>query len=126
MQLGLDPVGGRSQPKRGEPDTGNSEEKSNLPYSGLIVTKPGNLKCKYLIHAIGFGFIKDFDYLQSTIIKILDKASTLKGVRSISIPAEISSIIGYHSFNRKKCAELIIQTVIDWMRDNGERPENRI
>ena len=76
----------------------------------------GNLRCKALIHAVGpvwkGGFMKEEELLYKVSMNSL---SASQGYRSIVFPAISSGIYG---FPIKKCADKMIQAVIDFSKAN--------
>jgi len=81
----------------------------------VAVTGPGDLPCKYIIHAVGpiyRGNKSDDEELISSVYESLKKAHELK-LTSISIPAISSGIFG---FPKKRCARLLIDTTLKFCR----------
>ena len=78
-----------------------------------------------MIHGIAPIYNKEdpeesIEYLKKCINNILEKANGLDDVKSLSIPA-ISS--GCYGFSMEKCAEIIINTCIDWLKKNGSKSQ---
>ena len=89
------------------------------------VTTAGMLPCKIVIHAYGPRWNSEADrvrrneeetkqerYLRSAIASSLEKA---KHLRSIAIPAVSSGVFG---FPRDLCAEVILNTVLEFCKEN--------
>ena len=89
------------------------------------VTTAGTLPCKFVIHAYGPRWNSEADrarrneevtkqerYLRYAIASSLEKA---KDLRSIAIPAVSSGVFG---FPRDLCAEVILNTVLEFCKEN--------
>jgi len=89
------------------------------------VTSAGKLPCKLIIHAFGPKWDPEADkkrrgeeetkqerYLRCAIASSLEKA---KDLRSIAIPAVSSGVYG---FPRDLCAEVILNTVLEFCKEN--------
>ncbi len=86
-----------------------------MPTGCCAVTKPGNLICSYIIHAIGPYYssedmTKAEELLSSCVINTLEMAKLLN-VESLSIPAICT---GIKSFQKNLRAEIIIRRVVLW------------
>ncbi len=87
------------------------EENGPVPTGGIAVTGGGNLKVKWVIHAVGpiwRGGDSDEDQLLSqAIFNSLVKANELQ-CRNISLPAISSGIFG---FPKDRCARIFMETI---------------
>jgi O-acetyl-ADP-ribose deacetylase (regulator of RNase III) len=88
-----------------------------LEVADVVVTGPGKLPCKYIIHAVGpiwHGGSEGEDiYLEMAVRNCLEKADELK-CSSISLPAISSGIFG---FPKEKCAELMFNLAISYINE---------
>jgi O-acetyl-ADP-ribose deacetylase (regulator of RNase III) len=84
----------------------------------VAVTTAGNLKSKYVIHAVGpiwrGGGQNEEELLARCIISSLDKARELE-IRSISFPAISTGIFGYPL---KEAATTMLTHCIRWLSEN--------
>lgn len=89
---------------------------------GAVITGGGNLKAKYVIHAVGprMGEGNEDEKLANAALNSLRLADE-KGIRSIAFPA-ISA--GIFSFPIARCAEIILRVTIDYLR--GETALERV
>ena len=88
----------------------------NVKTGEVAFTKPGKLKCDYVIHAVGpiyQGSSKDSVLLRNAIWNTLVKAEVLKAT-SIAIPAVSSGIFG---FPKLLCAEILINTTKEFIKN---------
>jgi O-acetyl-ADP-ribose deacetylase (regulator of RNase III) len=88
------------------------------PAGGAVITGGGNLKAKYVIHAVGpyySGKPKDAELLASAYRKSLELASE-HDIRTISFPA-IST--GVYRYPLEAAAEISLRTVTDYL--NGHK-----
>jgi len=98
------------------------QEESNkigyVPVGGVAVTSAGSLKAKYVIHAVGprWGEGNEDEKLKNAVLNSLKKAQELR-LESISLPAISSGIFG---FPKKRCAKIMIKTIIDFFEENKE------
>lgn len=94
------------------------ENKGPLNEGDVAKTRPGLLKCKHLLHAVGpiwYGGEKDEEVtLSQTINAVLTEAANLEA-KSIAIPA-ISC--GIFMFPKDKAAKVIFDTIVDYLKDN--------
>ncbi|MCS7199368.1 MAG: macro domain-containing protein [Caldimicrobium sp.] len=80
-----------------------------------VITSAGNLKAKYVIHAVGpkWGEGQEREKLASALKNSLFLANEY-GLRSISVPAISSGIFGVP---KELVAEVLISTAIDFLRE---------
>ena len=81
---------------------------------GAVITTGGNLKAKYVIHAVGprMGEGDEDQKLRNATLNSLKLADS-KNLKSISFPAISSGIFG---FPISRCAEIMLQTTIEYLR----------
>jgi O-acetyl-ADP-ribose deacetylase (regulator of RNase III) len=81
---------------------------------GAIITTGGNLKAKYVIHAVGprMGEGNEDEKLKNATLNSLKLADS-KNLKSISFPAISTGIFG---FPIQRCAEIMLQTTIDYLK----------
>jgi len=80
---------------------------------GAVITSGGDLKAKYVIHAVGprMGEGNEEEKLKNATLNSL-KVADENGLKSISFPAISTGIFG---FPIDKCAEIMLRTVIDYL-----------
>ena len=83
---------------------------------GAVITTAGNLKAKFVIHAVGPRMGKDAEdqKLKNATLNSL-KLADERGLKSITFPAISTGIFG---FPIKRCAEIMLQTTIEYL--NGK------
>ncbi len=81
------------------------------PVGGAVVTGAGNLKARYVIHAVGpkFGEGGDDDKLKKATLEALKRAEELS-LKSITYPAISTGIFG---FPMRRCATIMLSAVMD-------------
>jgi len=89
---------------------------------GAVITTGGNLKAKYVIHAVGprMGEGNEDEKLKNATLNSLKLADTNK-LKSISFPAISAGIFG---FPIQRCAEIMLQTTITYLK--GETGLERV
>jgi O-acetyl-ADP-ribose deacetylase (regulator of RNase III) len=82
----------------------------------VVVTDGGNLKAKYIIHAVGPRFQEENteSKLEVTIINVIKEAEA-KGISSIAFPAMGA---GFYGIPLEMCAKITINTITDYL--NGD------
>ncbi|MGB9791503.1 MAG: macro domain-containing protein [Thermacetogeniaceae bacterium] len=90
-----------------------SDKIGYCPVGSAVITGAGNLKAKYVIHAVGprMGEGNEDIKLKSATVKSLELAEE-KGIESIAFPAISTGIFG---FPLKRCAEIMLSTVIEYL-----------
>ena len=80
---------------------------------GAVITGGGNLKAKYVIHAVGprMGEGNENEKLKNATLNSL-KLADENNIKSISFPAISTGIFG---FPIRRCAEIMLRTVIDYL-----------
>ena len=81
---------------------------------GAVKTSGGNLKAKYVIHAVGpqMGEGNEDEKLKNATLNSL-KLADEENIKSISFPAISTGIFG---FPIQRCAEIMLQTIIDYLK----------
>ncbi|MHC4257806.1 MAG: macro domain-containing protein, partial [Planctomycetota bacterium] len=79
-----------------------------------VKTTAGNLKAKYVIHAVGprMGEGKEDVKLKSATLNSLVLADR-DGIKTLTFPAISTGIFG---FPMDRCAEIMLQTTIDYLK----------
>jgi O-acetyl-ADP-ribose deacetylase (regulator of RNase III) len=83
---------------------------------GAVKTTGGELKAKYVIHAVGprAGEGDEDEKLENATLNSL-KLANEEGMKSIAFPAVSTGVFG---FPVQRCAEIMLQTTIDYL--NGQ------
>lgn len=88
------------------------------PTGKAVITSGGNLKAKYVIHAVGpiyrGGQNHEAELLRSAYLSSLALAK-VRGITSISFPSLGTGAYGYPI---KEAARVALQTVLDFMTEN--------
>ena len=103
--------------KKGGPEIQEQCDKIGGTFvGGAVITTAGNLKAKYVIHAVGprMGEGNEDQKLKNATLNSL-KLADEKGIKSIAFPAVSAGIFG---FPIKRCAEIMLKTTIDYL--NGQ------
>jgi len=81
---------------------------------GAVITGAGNLKAKYVIHAVGprMGEGNEDEKLKDATLKSL-KVAEKNNLKSISFPAISTGVFG---FPIQKCAEIMLRATIDYLK----------
>jgi len=81
---------------------------------GAVITGAGNLKAKYVIHAVGprKGEGNKDEKLKNATLNSL-KLADEKGIKSLTFPALSTGIFG---FPIQRCAEIMLGTVNEYLR----------
>jgi O-acetyl-ADP-ribose deacetylase (regulator of RNase III) len=81
---------------------------------GAVITTGGNLKAKFVIHAVGprMGEGDEDEKLKNATLNSLKLADS-KNLKSISFPAISAGIFG---FPIQRCAEIMLQTTIAYLK----------
>ena len=89
------------------------------PTGSAVITGGGNLKAKYVIHAVGprySGSPKDPELLSGAYRKSLELCSQNK-ISSIAFPSISTGIYGYPV---EEASKLALKTVTDYLKDHPE------
>ena len=83
---------------------------------GAVITTGGNLKARHVIHAVGprMGEGEEDEKLKNATLNSL-KVADDNNLTSITFPAVSTGIFG---FPKERCAEIMLGTVIDYLRGN--------
>lgn len=83
---------------------------------GAVITTGGNLKAKYVIHAVGprMGEGNEDEKLKNATLNSLKLMDQYK-LKTIAFPAISTGIFGYPI---NKCAKIMINTVRDYLKGN--------
>ncbi len=86
----------------------------SCPVGGAVITTGGNLKARYVIHAVGprMGEGNEDDKLRRATLSSLELADR-QGVLSIAFPAISTGIFG---FPIDRCADIMLRTAMDYLR----------
>ena len=101
--------------KKGGPEIQKECNKIGGPFvGGAVITTAGNLKAKYVIHAVGprMGKGNEDEKLKNATLNSLKLADENK-LKSISFPAISTGVFG---FPIQRCAEIMLQTVINYLK----------
>ena len=81
---------------------------------GAVITGAGNLKAKYVIHAVGprIGEANADEKLKNATLNSL-KLADEEIIKSISLPAISTGVFG---FPIQRCAEIMLQTTIEYLK----------
>jgi O-acetyl-ADP-ribose deacetylase (regulator of RNase III) len=81
---------------------------------GAVITTAGNLKAKYVIHAVGprMGEGNEDEKLKNATLNSL-KLANENNLKSISLPAISTGVFGYPI---ERCAEIMLKTTIDYLK----------
>jgi len=96
----------------------DSDKIGFTPVGTAVITGAGKLPARFVIHAVGprMGEGDEDNKLRSAVLNSLLLASE-KGLKSISMPAISSGIFG---FPKDKCAEILVRTVLNYIKENPE------
>jgi O-acetyl-ADP-ribose deacetylase (regulator of RNase III) len=89
------------------------------PTGSAVITEGGNLKAKYVIHAVGprySGSLKDPELLSGAYRKSLELCTQNK-IPSIAFPSISTGIYGYPV---EEASRIALKTVIDYLKDHPE------
>src|SRR5512139_1831920 len=89
------------------------------PTGSAVITRGGNLKAKYVIHAVGprySGSTKDAELLSSAYRKSLELCTQNK-ISSIAFPSISTGIYGYPM---EEASRIALKTVMDYLKDHPE------
>jgi len=89
------------------------------PTGSAVITGGGNLKAKYVIHAVGprySGSPKDAELLSSAYRKSLELCSQNK-ISSVAFPSISTGIYGYPV---EEASRIALKTVMDYLKDHPQ------
>lgn len=89
-----------------------------VPVGHAVVTGAGNLKAKYIIHAVGPKFQEpdEEEKLQRTVQAVLQKAEE-KGIRRLALPAMGT---GFYGIPVDLCARVMVKTLREHLNGNSK------
>ena len=89
------------------------------PTGSAVITGGGNLKAKYVIHAVGprySGSPKDRELLSSAYRKSLELC-TLNKISSVAFPSISTGIYGYPV---EEASQIALKTVMDYLKEHPD------
>ncbi len=95
------------------------EKYKGCPTGSAVITGGGNLKARYVIHAVGpiySGSPKDSELLSSAYRTSLELCSKNQ-ISSVAFPSISTGVYGYPV---EEASRVALKTVIDYMRDHPE------
>jgi O-acetyl-ADP-ribose deacetylase (regulator of RNase III) len=95
------------------------EKYKGCPTGSAVITRGGNLKAKYVIHAVGprySGSAKDADLLAGAYRKSLELCFQ-QNISSIAFPSISTGIYGYPV---EEAARIALKTVVDYLEKHQE------
>ena len=104
--------------KRGGPQIQEECDKIGwVPVGQAVMTSAGNLKTRYVIHAVGprMGEGNEDIKLKNATINSL-KLADQNHIRSISFPAISTGIFGYP---KDRCANIMLSTTIEYLKGDS-------
>jgi O-acetyl-ADP-ribose deacetylase (regulator of RNase III) len=89
------------------------EKLAPVPLTEAVVSSAGNLKAKYIVHAVGPSFQEEgLDAkLRQTLVNCLKRADE-KGIRQIALPPMGA---GFFGIPLSSCVELMVQALRDYL-----------
>lgn len=89
-------------------------KQGEIPTGGVAITTGGNLKARYVIHAVGpvYGEGGEDEKLKNATVNSL-KLADKQGVKSIAFPAISTGVFG---FPKKRCAEIMLLAAIQYVK----------
>lgn len=104
--------------KKGGPSIQEECDKiGRIPLGEAAVTKAGNLKAKFVIHAAAMGFKEDCtkESLKNAVLNSL-KRCVENGIKSVAFPAIGMGIGG---FPLNEGSKILLQTIISFLSENS-------
>jgi len=116
-------VAGAIRRKGGPTIQRECDEIGGTPVGTAVITSGGNLKARYVIHAVGprYGEGDEDRKLASAVRSSLELADK-RGLRSIAFPAISTGVFG---FPKERAAKVMLSTTLDYIR-RGETRLRRI
>jgi len=107
-------VAGAIRKKGGPTIQQECNKKGGTFVGGAVITTGGNLKAKYVIHAVGprMGEGNEDEKLKNATLNSL-KVADENNLKSISFPAISTGIFG---FPIQRCAEIMLKTAIEYLK----------
>ena len=109
-------VAGAIRRKGGAAIQGECSEKAPISVGEAVITTGGELKAKYVIHAVGprMGEGDEDTKLQDATLNSL-KVADANNLRSIAFPAISTGIFGYPL---DRCAQIMLRAAIEYLSDD--------
>ncbi len=109
-------VAGAIRRKGGAAIQAECSEKAPISVGEAVITTGGDLKAKYVIHAVGprMGEGDEDTKLQDATLNSLNVADANK-LKSIAFPAISTGIFGYPM---ERCAQIMLRAVIEYLSDD--------
>ena len=107
-------VAGAIRKKGGPQIQEECNKKGGTFVGGAVITTAGNLKARYVIHAVGprMGEGSEDEKLKNATLNSL-KLADENNLKSISFPAISTGVFG---FPVERCAEIMLKTTIDYLK----------
>lgn len=107
-------VAGAIRKKGGPAIQAECRRKGPIPVGEAVVTTGGDLKARFVIHAVGprWGEGQEDDKLRSAVHRAL-RVADQNGFQSLAMPAISTGIFG---FPVRRAAEVILDTVVRYLR----------
>jgi len=112
-------VAGAIRRKGGPTIQRECDEIGGTPVGTAVITSGGNLKARYVIHAVGprYGEGDEDRKLASAVRSSLELADK-RGLRSIAFPAISTGVFG---FPKDRAARVILSTTLEYIREGGTK-----
>lgn len=110
-------VAGAIRNKGGPAIQDECNKMGGCPVGGAVITTGGNLKAKYVIHAVGprMGEGDEDDKLKNATLNSL-KVADDNAVKSIAFPAISTGIFG---FPIERCAHIMLTTAMAYLKEQS-------
>lgn len=117
-------VAGAIRRKGGPSIQQECDRKAPVPVGGAVLTGAGNLKARYVIHAVGprMGEGDEDRKLRQAALNSL-KVADIHRLQSIAFCAISTGIFGYPI---DRCARILLRTARDFLQDNPQTSLQRV
>ncbi|MEJ5260636.1 MAG: macro domain-containing protein [Anaerohalosphaeraceae bacterium] len=117
-------VAGAIRRKGGPSIQEECDRKAPIPVGGAVLTGAGNLKARYVIHAVGprMGEGDEDRKLEQAALNSLKVADTHR-LQSIAFCAISTGIFGYPI---DRCARILLRTARDFLQNNSQTSLQRV
>ncbi len=106
-------VAGAIRKKGGPSIQAECVEKAPIGVGEAVITTGGDLKARYVIHAVGPRMGEgDEDVKLGNAVRSALRVADENGVRSVALPAISTGIFG---FDMERCAAITLRTVIEYL-----------
>jgi O-acetyl-ADP-ribose deacetylase (regulator of RNase III) len=97
------------------------DELGSAKLEDAVITGAGNMKAKYIVHAVGPKFQEEDleKKLANTMIKTLKKAEE-KGIKQLAFPAMGA---GFYGIPLETCAQVMLDTIKGYLRNSANFEE---